>query len=386
MNFANSLIKEKELSDVETKHHTPEGLFTGSTKDIVDGLLKDANGDEELALKRINYYINRAGDGLSNKTAVHNAKKELEKKVEEKKESIKNSKFIETVQNLFSEIQLPNNTHLDRIVQTSGIHPDEPSTVTYNKSTEAMMHSAHAKAVEDYAQDKYGIPPFCWDPKFYFYQKRFGLNNPIKLIGIYNPLGLGRSAERKDVLLVNNALSTDDNKDSFAKDDMLKLDQNRKYSFNITVDEFKDCFNKDENDPYAQKNAQELSKWLTNIKNAKKSRYKDLIDPNRVADERNAKNMAFEVFKNHYAQLWQGCDLDKALKIITYMSTHDPEMWDRILSDYLKDMPDGRAAQSIYAKQSVNNLEQSIQDHQEVNKSKKQTVAADHVIDFDGEE
>lgn len=88
-------VKEKELQikedELETKsgHHTPEGLFTQPTKDIVDGLLKDANGDEELALKRINFYINRAGDGLSNKTAVHAAKRELEKKVEEKMQSKK---------------------------------------------------------------------------------------------------------------------------------------------------------------------------------------------------------------------------------------------------------------------------------------------------------
>ena len=93
-------VKEKELllqqklseDELETKsnHHTPEGLFTKPTQDIVDGLLKDAHGDEELALRRITFYINRAGDGLSNKTAVNAAKRELEKKVEAKKEAEKN--------------------------------------------------------------------------------------------------------------------------------------------------------------------------------------------------------------------------------------------------------------------------------------------------------
>lgn len=101
-------VKEKELQmkedELETKsgHHTPEGLFTQPTKDIIDGLLKDANGDEELALKRINFYINRAGDGLSNKTAVHAAKRELEKKVEAKMEANK-SNLHDMLSEYFSE-------------------------------------------------------------------------------------------------------------------------------------------------------------------------------------------------------------------------------------------------------------------------------------------
>lgn len=101
-------VKEKELQikedELETKsgHHTPEGLFTKPTKDIVDGLLKDANGDEELALRRITFYINRAGDGLSNKTAVHAAKKELEKKVEAKIEA-KNLQIHNMLSEYFTE-------------------------------------------------------------------------------------------------------------------------------------------------------------------------------------------------------------------------------------------------------------------------------------------
>lgn len=74
------------VSQADLKHSTPEGLFTKSADEIVDGLLSDASGDEELALKRINYYINRAGDGLSNKTAVHAAKKTLQKKADKAKE------------------------------------------------------------------------------------------------------------------------------------------------------------------------------------------------------------------------------------------------------------------------------------------------------------
>ena len=101
-------VKEKELQikedELETKsgHHTPEGLFTKPTEDIVDGLLKDANGDEELALRRITFYINRAGDGLSNKTAVHAAKRELEKKVEAKMEA-KKSQIHDMLSEYFKE-------------------------------------------------------------------------------------------------------------------------------------------------------------------------------------------------------------------------------------------------------------------------------------------
>lgn len=112
-------LKEKELKlkkmmedELESKsgHHTPEGLFTKPTQDIVDGLLKDAHGDEELALRRITFYINRAGDGLSNKTAVNAAKRELEKKVEAKAEAKKaelgnflNEYFSEAYTNMFED-------------------------------------------------------------------------------------------------------------------------------------------------------------------------------------------------------------------------------------------------------------------------------------------
>ena len=104
-------LKEKELQlkkmmedELEAKsgHHTPEGLFTKPTKDIVDGLLKDAHGDEELALRRITFYINRAGDGLSNKTAVNAAKRELEKKVEAKREA-KKASFHDVLSEYFNK-------------------------------------------------------------------------------------------------------------------------------------------------------------------------------------------------------------------------------------------------------------------------------------------
>ena len=394
MNLQDALINEEELSDVETKHHTPEGLFTGSTKDIVDGLLKDANGDEELALKRINFYINRAGDGLSNKTAVHSAKKELEKKVEERKESIKSSKFNAIAEQVFTEIDVPSNKYLSRIAHISATHPNEPSTVTYNKSTDVITHNAQPKYVEDYAQDKFGIPTFCWDPKFVFYQKRFGLNNPIRLAGIYNTLGLGRHTERDDVLVVNYAVHklTDDEMDSMQdseiasheKDYDFKVNQNRLYNQYITAEEFKDCFTKDLNDPYVQKNAKILADWMNKVQNGK-SRHKSLLGADRVENEHKAQNQAFDVFKNYYEKLWQGSEIQKITNMLSYMSKNDPEKWDKILYDYLVNMPEGKAAQLVYAKKVVNDLDMQIKDILNATKKKKATAALDHIIDFDGE-
>lgn len=76
----NIILSEDDLSDVNPKHHTPEGLFTKSADEIVRGLLKDSNNDLTKAIRRINFYINRAGDNLSNATEVKKAKRILEEK------------------------------------------------------------------------------------------------------------------------------------------------------------------------------------------------------------------------------------------------------------------------------------------------------------------
>ena len=73
-------IIAENLNDIETKHSTPKGLFTRKASGIIDGILKDANNDIEKAIQRINFYINRAGKNLSNKTEVMKAKKILENK------------------------------------------------------------------------------------------------------------------------------------------------------------------------------------------------------------------------------------------------------------------------------------------------------------------
>lgn len=382
MNLIDNIINEEELSDVKTSHHTPEGLFTGATKDIVDGLLKDANGDEELALKRINYYINRAGDGLSNKTAVHNAKKELEKKIEEKKEALQNSKFINEVRNILTEIEVGDDKYMSRVAHISATHPNEPSTVTYNKSTDVITHANQPKVVEDYAQDKFGIPPFCWDSKFSFVSPRFGMNNPIRLVGIMNLKGLGRKTDRPDVLVVNYALNKDQDIDEYD----FKTNQNRLYNQYMTVAEFKDCFNPEKDNIYTQTNGKIIANWLTNIKNARKSRYKAMLDPDRVSKERDAKNQAFTVFKDYYKQLWQGTDFNTLQPILAFMSTHEPEKWNVKLQDYLDRLPEGHAAQMQYTKTILNDLIASIKEYVDAKDTKKTKVDKDHVIDLSGDE
>ena len=141
-------VKEKEIQikedELETKsgHHTPEGLFTQPTKDIVDGLLKDANGDEELALKRITFYINRAGDGLSNKTAVNAAKKELEKKVEAKMEA-KKAGLFDTLNEYFGEAY-------DTMFEDDSIDffDKEAMAKAFNKDTDKQSDSGEEKSKE----------------------------------------------------------------------------------------------------------------------------------------------------------------------------------------------------------------------------------------------
>lgn len=84
MNNANEYIKE-QLSDVKTSWHPKKGLFTGNDpKEIVDYLMKNSK-DQAQAMQRLCFYMNRAGDDLSNKTVLNKAKQLLKKeKVDEK--------------------------------------------------------------------------------------------------------------------------------------------------------------------------------------------------------------------------------------------------------------------------------------------------------------
>lgn len=90
----NEYISE-QLSDVNTSWHPKKGLFTGDDpKEIVDYLMKNSK-DQAQAMQRLCFYMNRAGDNLSNKTVLNKAKQLLKKEnVDEKLVVNKNYKFI----------------------------------------------------------------------------------------------------------------------------------------------------------------------------------------------------------------------------------------------------------------------------------------------------
>lgn len=89
------LEKQEQLSDVKTKWHPKEGLFTGDNpQEIANYLLKNSK-DEAQAMQRLCFYMNRAGDKLSNKTVLNKVKQILKsKKVEEKLLVNKNYKSL----------------------------------------------------------------------------------------------------------------------------------------------------------------------------------------------------------------------------------------------------------------------------------------------------
>jgi len=75
----------EQLSDVKTSWHPKKGLFASDDpKEIVDYLMKNSK-DQAQAMQRLCFYMNRAGDNLSNKTVLNKAKQLLKKeKVDEK--------------------------------------------------------------------------------------------------------------------------------------------------------------------------------------------------------------------------------------------------------------------------------------------------------------
>ena len=85
----------EQLSDVKTSWHPKKGLFTGDNpKEIVDYLMKNSKNQAQ-AMQRLCFYMNRAGDNLTNKTVLNKAKQLLKKeKVDEKLLINKNYKSI----------------------------------------------------------------------------------------------------------------------------------------------------------------------------------------------------------------------------------------------------------------------------------------------------
>ena len=67
------------LENVETNWSPEEGLFNkDDPKYIADYLLKHSK-DRTQAMRRLVFYMNRAGENLTNKTVLNKAKKLLEK-------------------------------------------------------------------------------------------------------------------------------------------------------------------------------------------------------------------------------------------------------------------------------------------------------------------
>lgn len=75
--YINEHKKDNSLSDVKTHWKPKEGLFTGDNpQEIADYLLKYSK-DKGQAMKRLVFYMNRAGDNLTNKTVLNKVKELL---------------------------------------------------------------------------------------------------------------------------------------------------------------------------------------------------------------------------------------------------------------------------------------------------------------------
>ena len=69
--------KEENLSDVDTEWKPKEGIFLSkSPRSIANYLLKNSK-DKGQAMKRLCFYMNRAGENLQNKTVLNKAKELL---------------------------------------------------------------------------------------------------------------------------------------------------------------------------------------------------------------------------------------------------------------------------------------------------------------------
>ena len=126
MKSLNLYIKE-QLSDVKTDWHPKKGLFTSDDpKEIVDYLMKNSK-DQAQAMQRLCFYMNRAGDNLSNKTVLNKAKQLLKKeKVDEKLIVNKNFKSPHDdkcllIYTLVWNKNTPNNNNEDQVMLAGGI-------------------------------------------------------------------------------------------------------------------------------------------------------------------------------------------------------------------------------------------------------------------------
>ena len=68
---------EENLSDVDVKWHPKEGLFTEKDPQKIANYLLKNSKDKGQAMKRLVFYMNRAGENLENKTVLNKVKELL---------------------------------------------------------------------------------------------------------------------------------------------------------------------------------------------------------------------------------------------------------------------------------------------------------------------
>lgn len=90
--FTNKLNEEDQWTDdIKTKWEPREGIFLEKNPiTIVNYLLKNSK-DYSQAMKRLNFYMNRAGDNLKNKTVLNKAKALLKKRGKKLNENFENT-------------------------------------------------------------------------------------------------------------------------------------------------------------------------------------------------------------------------------------------------------------------------------------------------------
>lgn len=72
--------------EVHADYHPPERTFTHKAPEVVKILLKGADNNPTTALRRLLFYMNRAGEKLSNREELDAAKSKLENLIKQKDE------------------------------------------------------------------------------------------------------------------------------------------------------------------------------------------------------------------------------------------------------------------------------------------------------------
>lgn len=67
-----------EEADANETYHTPPGTFTQNADEIVNTLMQGADENPKEALRRLVFYMNRAGKKLTNREELDKAKQRLE--------------------------------------------------------------------------------------------------------------------------------------------------------------------------------------------------------------------------------------------------------------------------------------------------------------------